>query len=529
MNKRTIDRKQIPFFSKTVNDLVYHQEKFSDFINIPFSTENFKNQILSKKENFNNDFREVLVEELLADYKGIATDKIEKQIKSLESEDTFTITTGHQLNLFTGPLFFIYKIFHVIKMTEVLNKKYPDNHFVPVYWMASEDHDFEEINHLHLFGDKFSWDSEQKGAVGRFKLEGFDSIKKELLGKFENDKEIQKLIEKHYNESDSLSQATFKFVNELFHSYGLLILDADKKALKNLFKPIIKEEITKQFSGYRVEKTSRKLIDQGVKTLVNPRGVNLFYLQDGSREGIIKNEDSSFTIGDKTFEHEELLKDLDENPERFSPNVVLRPVYQEFILPNLCYVGGGGEISYWLQLKEVFEGIDLNYPIIQVRNSIQILDEIAVKKLDKLSLQIEDTFNDIDQVKKEYVMKHAENELDFSKLDEVGEELASKMQNLILSVDEGLKGYSQSEIAKFNKQLENVKSKMIRHKKKKHEDIMNQIDNLYSRMYPDNSLQERYENVLHYFSVFGKERFMEIIYDVIDPEERDMIFLVDEK
>ena len=530
MQKETINRRATHFFTSTANDLVYNQEKFVAFIHQPFSKEAFTRQLLEKENNYSLSHRRVLVDTLEKDYESVSINqKTKKQLSLLSEESTFTVTTGHQLNLYTGPLYFIYKIFHVIKLAEELKHLHPDKHFIPVYWMASEDHDFEEIKQITLFDEKYSWNTNQKGAVGSFNLDDFDDFKNSLSKRFENDDTLQALIQSNYKDTDTLSKATFRLVHELFSDYGLIIIDANKRALKTLFSTVMEKELKSQFSNDAVIKTTEKLVDLGYKAQVTPRAINLFYIDDNNhRERIIFDENENFLIGDQKKTLSQLLKELKYTPEKFSPNVVLRPVYQEFILPNLAYVGGGGEITYWLQLKGVFDAVNLTYPLIQVRNSIQLFDKNIIKKLNKLNIATKAIFDDIHQLKKTFVIQESKEELDFSELESVGEQLSRQMEDLVATVDKGLVGYGKSEASKIQKQVNQLKQKMIRHQKKKFDDTLSQIDAVYTKLFPDNTLQERKENMLEWMAKIGKEEYMSVLYRTIEPFEKDLIILKDQ-
>jgi bacillithiol biosynthesis cysteine-adding enzyme BshC len=530
MQIERIKRTNTAYFSKTANDLVYNQDHLSKYIEAPYTLEAFKNQIDKKTSNFSHNSRKDLVDQLKEQHKEYTQFSIvQGNIQSLAKENTFTVTTGHQLSLFGGPLYVAYKILHVIKLAEKLKGTYSDYNFVPVFWMASEDHDFEEINHIHLFNDKISWDTDKKGGVGRFELDDIASFKEQLLEKFGNNESFSTYLNQFYSDKDKdLTAATRRFILDLFGDKGLVTVDGDSKELKQLFKPVIKEELQKGFSGEAVSKTTEKLLEEGYKDQVHPREINLFYLSNQSRERIIKNEDGSFTAGDKSWPADKILDEVDSNPERFSPNVILRPVYQEVILPNLSYLGGGGEMSYWLQLKGVFDHLNLTYPLIAVRNSIQIFDGISQKKMNKLNLSVKDMFESIHENKKQFVLENAQEELDFSEIESVGEELISKMEGLVTKVDKSLEAFAKSESVKINKQMEHLKQKLIRHQKKQHDDAMNQMENLYERLFPKNGLQERLETIIPLLAKYGKEETIDMLFKCIDPFEKDLILLLEE-
>lgn len=260
--------------------------------------------------------------------------------------------------------------------------------------MATEDHDFEEINYFNFKGKKFRWNTESNGPVGRLSTEGltdFFEIYALELGASTNANTLKKLFEDSYLKHDNLADATRFLANSLFALQGLVIVDADNADLKRAFIPYIKEELLEQTSFKAVQETIEKLKDYTVQ--VNPREINLFYVEDNLRERIVFENDKFIVNNTKTsFSKEEILKLLESNPEKFSPNVIMRPLYQEIILPNLCYIGGGGEIAYWLELKSFFDAVNITFPMILVRNSALLTTEKQAKKADQLGLTWKDLF-----------------------------------------------------------------------------------------------------------------------------------------
>ncbi len=316
--------------------------------------------------------REVLVDVLNEQYADLeAHEAVHQNIEKLKDQKTFTITTGHQLNLFTGPLYFIYKIVTVINACKQLKSQYPDYEFVPVYWMATEDHDFDEINHFNLFGKKYSWESDQTGPVGRFDTSSMEDLLKSIAEPIE-------IFESAYLEGATLADACCRYVNALFEEEGLVVLDADNKELKRLFAPIIEADILTQTANKLVHATNDKMIQAGYKSQAFSREINFFYLQDGLRERIVQKGDE-FTVKDTDYAWDQaaLREEIANHPENFSPNVIMRPLYQETILPNLGYVGGPAEVAYWLQLKDVFAHYETSFPVLMPRNFAMVIDHVA--------------------------------------------------------------------------------------------------------------------------------------------------------
>lgn len=529
MQKTLIHRTKTGLFSEISNELVYNQERFSDLITNPFSIEAIENQIQEKKEYYSIEKRKQLVQVLRENYSKVSKHElIDKQLEKLESENTFTITTGHQLNLFTGPAFFVYKILHVIRLCEELADNFPQYNFVPVYWMASEDHDFEEIKSTQLFGKKITWESNQQGAVGSFLVEELNEIRTQLHDFFKTNptSEIHKIIDS-YN-GNNLSEATFNLVHTLFSNYGLLIIEPSNPELKKWFSPIMQQEVSIQESENLVNQNNVHLNEQGFKPQVHAREINLFYLSNQKRERLISKGDVIEIESRGDISKSDILKEIEAFPERFSPNVVLRPVYQECILPNLVYVGGGGEIAYWLQFNKVFEAFKIPFPLIQVRTSIQLIDLGSEKKRIKLGLEIGDLFKDIEVLKKEYTRKNAGDKLNLLKLHDALHEMKSLIIEYATNIDKSLDGYAQAESVRLEKQLFAFEQKLVKHQKTAFESALKQLEDLKSKLF-SGGVQERNESFFTFCASGDVYSMLENIKAQIDPFEKDFVILTLDK
>lgn len=526
MQKFTIHREESGLFSDLSNVLVYNQESLSTLLSATFSLEAFEAQIQQKTQHFTTEKRQVLVNTLQKQYADFpAAAKVNENISSLLDPNVFTITTGHQLNLLTGPVYFIYKILHAIRLSEELAAKYPGKKFVPVYWMASEDHDFAEINHTRLFGKHISWNEEQGGPVGEYELNAWETMKDTVTAFFQNnlDSEVNEIL-KSYN-GKNLSHATKSLVHALFSQYGLVIIEPNNAAFKAEFAPIMKQEIETSFAEKAVLVTNEKIEAMGYKTQVFVRPINLFYIQKGVRERLIL-ENNEITINHLgTFSKEEVIQKMEQNPENFSPNVVLRPVYQECILPNLAYIGGGGEIAYWLQFKGVFDACNIPFPLIQVRNSLQLIDPNTSKKMAKLGLEINDIFKELDELKRIYVLENSGEALDFSQMDALSTQLAQQVTEQVNEIDPGLQSFAFAEVVKLQKQVEGIKAKLIKQQKSKFDNAMKQLEDIKDKLFPENGVQERKDNFFSFCANGEVFSLLEKLKSAIDPLENDLIIL----
>ncbi|MEO6630403.1 MAG: bacillithiol biosynthesis cysteine-adding enzyme BshC, partial [Mucilaginibacter sp.] len=366
MDSACINYKDTGAFSPTVIDYLEDAPALRSFYGYRPDFNGFAELLKNKKVVAD---RKILFEVLTEQYSHLTPLlPVQNNVSLLKKENTYTVTTGHQLNIFAGPLYFIYKIVTAIKLARQLKEKFPDKDFVPVYWMASEDHDFAEINYTNIGGKKVHWWYEASGATGRINPDTMRQAinqYKGALGIDHHADELAEIVETAYTKFDKLADATRYLVNALFGQYGLVIIDADDHRFKQSFAPIIEQDIVERNSFKNIEATNKQLHDLGVHIQVNPREINFFYLLDGLRERVTFENDVYKVLNTEiSFTEAELKAEIAQYPERFSPNVVMRPLYQECILPNIAYIGGGAEVVYWLELKSNFEHYKVDFPIL---------------------------------------------------------------------------------------------------------------------------------------------------------------------
>lgn len=510
MIKSTVDPDCTGQFSTLFLDYIHQKPEIFPFYNQFPKIENFKKLIDGKK--FKNSHREVLVETLSRQYQGLKDNETGiQQIQSLADSNTYTVTTGHQLNLFTGPLYFIYKIVSTINLADKLNQAYPDKHFVPVYWMASEDHDFDEISYFKLDGKKYQWKSDQKGAVGDFELdESFKDFFKEVSGF------VPDFFKEAYQSSTKLSEAVRKYVHHLFGEKGLLIVDANDSALKRIFIPVIQEDLFQHIPKVLADSQTKKLEDLGYKSQIFPREINLFYMEKGIRERIEKSGPIYKVLNSEiSFTETELMELVESQPERFSPNVVLRPLYQEMILPNLAYIGGPAEVVYWLQMKGIFDHFEVAFPALMPRNFAVVLDRAIEKKIQKLDLSDELLFQSVGEWKKEFIFGNASMDI---RLNQEKEALALLFERSGKTAEELEKSLGNAfEAAKVRalKILDQLGQKVRKAEERKWDIQIKQREAIFHYMNPGGSPQERVENFMRFY--LQDSNFIDQIQDIFDP------------
>lgn len=500
MKKTTLPYTETGYFSKLIEDYLKGTDTLSSFYRAQPGDAAFGQQIDLRKDNIDKEWRLQLSKILLSQYAGIEeVAAVAANIKALESSNTYTVVTGHQLNLFTGPLYFLFKITHAIKLCSHLKKVYPDHDFVPVYWMATEDHDFEEISYFRLKGRNIHWNRKAEGAVGRLSTDGLEDVYNALdkeLGPGDHGDALRKLFKTAYLEHDTLTEATRFLAHSLFGKYGLVIVDGDDRRLKSRFAPFIKKDLEEKLSYHEASESAEKLAASGdYHVQVNPREINYFFLEDGLRERLEEVEGKFQVVGtDRVFSREELLALLESQPEKFSPNVITRPLYQEVVLPNLAYIGGGGELAYWLELKSFFEVSGVPFPILCLRNSALLVPKKEASKADRLGVTLQDLFLDRHSLLERKVRAISEIEIDMSPLKDRLSKQFEYLYGIAEKTDPSFLGAVKAQEVKQTNGLDHLEKRLLKAQKRKLEDHVKRLSELQERLFPNQGLQERQVN-----------------------------------
>ncbi|MHA8090275.1 bacillithiol biosynthesis cysteine-adding enzyme BshC [Aquirufa antheringensis] len=480
MDYKTHTLTSLNAFSKLLLDYLAEKPVLKTFYNNGPRLENFKDQIASKS-TFPAANRAILQTVLSEQYAAIGA---EMPAVDLRDENTFTVTTGHQLNIYTGPLYVIYKLVSTINLARKLQKAYPDQRFVPVYWMATEDHDFEEINHFFAFGTKYEWNTSQKGAVGRFSLSDFPRIPLR-----------NEIFDKAYSEGKNLSEAVRMYMHALFGAEGLVCLDADDARLKSIFAPIMEADLKQQVHEPIVRATTEKLEALGYKTQVSARPVNLFELTENDRVRLETGDSVDST--------------------KASPNVILRPLYQEVILPNLAYIGGPAEVAYWLQLKGIFDLHQVPFPILLPRNFAIVKTQKQAEKAEKLGLSLADLFKNELALRRDFVAGRTTHQLDTAGEAQALQPILTELAARAKAIDPTLEASVNAEQARWTKGLERLAKKLKRAEERNQGDEVRQVLALKEALFPAGEWQERHTNFLEFASDYPD--FIHDLLQTFDP------------
>ncbi len=502
------------FFSGIIEDYLNGSEKLAHFRGPAPDEEGIKAAILQRRKF--NTRRDVLVDELRKQYSGIQMNpRVRQNIDRLMEPNCFTITTAHQPALFTGTLYFIYKIIHTIKVARHLSESLPDNHFVPVFYMGSEDADLDELSKIYFDQQEVIWEANQTGAVGRMKTSGLEKIIERIEGEFSVEpfgQELIGLLKKSYLESENVQTACFKLIDTLFSEWGLVVLIPDNASLKRLMLPIFEDDLFRQ-SPFKILEQPLDQLAQHYKIQAQPREINLFYLKDGLR-GRIEKVAERFIVHDSklSFSESELRSELENHPERFSPNVILRGIYQETVLPNILFLGGGGELAYWLEFKPMFNHYSVPYPILLLRNSFLIVEKKWKEKMERSGIPIAEIFKPEEELTNELVKRESQNQLGLEKEIAEANQYYEHLKTLSGTIDPSLSQHVESLHSKAIKPIMELEKKLLKAEKRKFEEQHKQIAQIKSGLFPLENLQERIENFIPYYARWGRA-FLQMIYD----------------
>lgn len=514
-------------YSKLVLDYIAQKESVKPFYQYAPSMQAF-GEVISNRQ-FDQSKRDVLVDTLLKQYAEIGIEKKQAKavfanIELLKDQNTFTVTTGHQLALFTGPLFFIYKILSTIRLAEELKLQYPDKNIVPVFWMASEDHDFAEINHVYLNGKKIEWELDaQNQPVGVLDTTAIQDALTKLKAELGAGNALIDVFEKSYTESHNLSEATRKIVHQLFADKGLVILEPNTVSLKKQFTQVMLDDVLKHTSFNALIETNGRLGCE-YKLQITGREINFFYLGKEGRN-LIKRTKNGFEVNNTSIVLSEtaIQEEIQNYPERFSPNVVLRPVYQEHILPNLAYVGGPGELAYWLQLKDVFTVHGVQFPMVVLRNSVMLLRKSVLHKLEKRGVEFEQLFLKDDVLINQFVT--AEHPLSIENTTDTIERSIQEVIDTVMPFDNKIASKLIDWKLKAIEELSGLKKDIYKSKKAKSDADIQLLLKIKQELFPNNEPQERHDTLAQYTGDYYPS-FIELIGKQLLPlsHTMDVIF-----
>jgi bacillithiol biosynthesis cysteine-adding enzyme BshC len=522
---KSVPYRETGYFSKVISDYLNGVDFLRHFYEHPVSYDGIEAAI-HEREQFSTD-RHLLVQVLEEQYKGLpAKEAVIKNLDALKSKNTFTVTTAHQPAIFTGNLYFIYKILHVIKIAVTLSERYPERHFVPVFYMGSEDADLDELGHIYLDKEKLLWDTKQTGAVGRMLTTGLEKIIDRIEGEFAGEShgpELIRLLKDCYVHSVNIQDATLKLLHHLFGQYGLVVLVPDNRLLKSVMRGIFKDDLTTH-APYEITQKNIDLLSELYSVQATPREINLFYLKDDIRERLDR-KDGRYQVNNTAihFSPEAMERELANFPERFSPNVILRGLFQESILPNVAFVGGGGEMAYWLEFKPLFRHYRVPYPVLILRNSFLLVKKNWKQKIEKAGLAISSVFKPEEELMENYVRNHSNRQLNLDKQMDELRHFYQALKNISGAVDKTLEQHVEKLEVQALQKLEELEKKILRAEKKNHDEVRRKIHEIREALFPMEELQERIENFIPWYAEYGQSFIDQILHHSLTLEQEFVV------
>ena len=510
-------------FSRLFIDYIDNYSRVKDFFVGDFHDKNIwesRLKTIVNREVKRSSITQVLLNQNRDYHCGIKT---LANIDLLLSENTVAVVTGQQVGIFTGPLYTLYKILTTLKLTEQLSKNYPDYNFVPIFWLEGEDHDIEEVSSFSFLNtsnelQQLRYPNNEKtklnnfGAVGSINFDEsivtlFNSLH-QLLLPTEYSPKVFELFETAYQKGMTFSRAFIHLFNVLLEDSGLIFFDPHNPETKKILKPVFEKELTNISHTCQLVITQSEILEKNYHAQVKPRAVNLFLFHNGGRYAIEPHEHGFSLKGTRrTFTKEEMIDFLNTDPNLFSPNVILRPICQDYLFPTLAYVAGPSEVAYFAQFKLLYEDFNIPEPIIYPRCSATIVEDRIQKIVNKYGLQLKDFFSNIDILKKRITASISDfkvEELFSNTFGTVSESLTS-LKDGLEAIDPTLVPAMENTLQKMQGALNNLKEKTISAQIRKNEISLRQLDKVAVSLFPNSNLQEREMNIIYFLNKYGLE------------------------
>ena len=524
-----INFKHIPGSTKLFLDYIDNFEKLHRFYKYNYRNKEHVIEKFQKTVSTPNKFNDELSSIISEQYSSLnPSAKTKKNISLLKNKETLAVITGQQLSLLGGPLYTFYKIITAIKLANHLSERYDNYNFVPVFWLEGDDHDFEEVRSVNILNEsnelvKISYNDDvieediNRGSVGQIKfkagINNFLSQLEHLLKTSEFKAKIIAHLKNYYQEGKTFKDSFRELLFSFFDPYGLIIFDPQDKKVKELLRPIFNKEIAEFRNHTQSLVNISAALEEGYHAQVKIRPINLFYNYDEGRY-LIEPVESEFRLKGKRkkFTFEEIQGLIETEPEKFSPNVLLRPICQDYLFPTAFYVGGPSEIAYFAQVLPLYEFYNIDPAIIYPRSSATILEKTIKSILDKYDLGITSLFADPDKLKNQILSSISNQSLEeiFNaskvKIDLVFDEL----KEILFGIDRTMNDVVSKYRTKVLAYLDEINSKAFEAQKKRHEIALRQIDKAAINIFPNMNLQERELSFYHFANKYDLEFFKKI-------------------
>lgn len=482
-----------------------------------YKNDNFPTELVEQKSDedlsksiashalFDSTYRQGLVDEIFKQYEksniSLGSDSLVYQnLIKLNESNTLTVTTGQQIHIFLGPFFVVNKILSCCAEANKLQQTNSDYNYVPVFWMATEDHDFEEIRSARLYNEVYEWDVDSNGPVGRLDPSSLLPLVDQALNRIDQTEEniaFLNTCKNAYSTCKTFADATRQIVHSLFEKTGIVIVDADSAFFKQKYSSTIQKDVVEETCSPFIDENIEILKTHGIKAPINTRPSNHFYLETSMRDRIEKTSDGSYVLvnQNRKITEEEVLRVVNKTPEMFSPNALLRPIYQQNILPNFAYLCGGSEFVYWLELNGLAKELDIPFPRLMLRKSCFFLHQKNMDYLIQEEIPPSFLFLDTENFKQQLLQNSEEK----SKLIEDNiatiQKSADQLFELFDTVNNiNTKSARKSHNALINKLLE-LQNSYNTHRFETNQHL-NKIIKIKEKVFGETYVQERHKDVI---------------------------------
>jgi len=521
-------------FSRLFNDYLSEKQEIISFFKTKPS-----DLLLTFPERKSFISREVLVN-IVRDFNADLelSDLSKHNIDLLANENTFTVTTGQQIGLFGGYLYTLYKIVTTIKLAKELSEKHQKN-VIPIFWIADEDHDFDEANHVSVIKNDSSVEtisikrpSDLHQQVGREQVNADveDQVNQffEASGSSQFSDELKTWLSEDFNPKNTQKNAFLRFINRLFGKHGIVFFGSDTKLIKQAALPVFETAITKAVEVYDALESQSKAIESVYHRQATTDHSLLFLnCKRGRIKLHLEVKKFIWSIEEKSFSSDELLAKIETDPNLLSPNVFLRPIVQEFVLPNIAYIAGPGELAYYAQMKKMYEVFDVPMPVIIPRLSATVIEKPFQRYWGELPVQFEAYFKRIEDLEREFVAQNQPFDIEnhFQSWIEASRETAKRFKDEIVHLDQTLDQSVERALHTYQNELEKLKGKVSKSVKNKDEITLQRIRKVHASLYPLNGLQERTIGFAHFLNRYGLDCFEKLFDNSVSALETNHILL----
>ncbi len=519
---------KLPGYNSIFLDYINNFEKLASFFESDYrAKEDYLNTIRNKQENYlrDKDFTRDTIADILKKQNEFfnSSGKTFENIELLRKDNTYAIVTGQQLGMLTGNYYTVIKALNSIQLAERLSIQYPEYNFIPIFWLEADDHDFLEVNHINIFnqenqivGIKYFENGVEEEKylkpVGSLLFdETIQQFKNELRSSLQDTdfkESILNYVDESYKQGESFITAFTRFMNKIIKDSGLIFINPTDKDFKRILIPVFEKELNTYPASCEIAVDTSAKIERNYEPQVKPRPINIFYIHNSNRYLVEPRPEEIFALKNsrKKFSKSELFDILYSSPERFSSNVMLRPICQDYLLPTIAYIGGPSEVAYFAQFKGVYEFFNIKMPVIYPRTSATLLESKVKNFLTKYALKFEELF-DAKQVSEKLLRQMGNVNVDelFDRYVDELNALGYDFEKEIEKIDKNLINSFKNKSERYIDTVNMLKGKFVDSQITQNKASIEKLRSVMRNVNPDENLQERFINIVYFLNKYSLE------------------------